>query len=164
MIEEIKVLAKSFYDEIIEYRRHLHRHPELSQQEFGTMEYVADKLRLFGLEPRTGIGKTGVMAMIEGNNPCCYCIALRADYDALPIQECTGLPFSSEVEGVMHACGHDAHAAMLLGAARALSAESSCGEAFFMRFPPRCPSSCVCSGTIVRPVRAVRQRRFASVA
>ena len=121
MIEEIKVLAKSFYDEIIEYRRHLHRHPELSQQEFGTMEYVADKLRSFGLEPRTGIGKTGVMAMIEGNNPGCYCIALRADYDALPIQECTGLPFSSEVVGVMHACGHDMHTASLLGCAKILT-------------------------------------------
>ena len=121
MIDEIKSLARAYYDEIVESRRYLHRHPELSQQEYGTMEYVAKKLRSFGLEPHTGIGKTGVMALVEGVNPDNYCVALRADYDALPIQECTGLPFSSEVEGVMHACGHDMHTASLLGCAKILS-------------------------------------------
>ena len=121
MINKIKRLSKAYYDEIIESRRYLHSHPELSQQEFGTMAYVADKLRSFGLKPHSGIGKTGVMAMVEGRNPNSYCVALRADYDALPIKECTGLPFSSETDGVMHACGHDMHTASLLGCAKILT-------------------------------------------
>ena len=121
MIDKIKALAASYFDEIIECRRHIHRHPELSQEEFGTMNYVADKLRSFGIEPRVGVGKTGVAAIIEGNNPSKYCVALRADYDALPIKECTGLPFASVNEGVMHACGHDMHTASLLGCAKILS-------------------------------------------
>ena len=121
MINKIKLLAERYYAEIIEARRYLHRHPELSQQEFGTMEYVADKLRSFGIEPRVGVAKTGVSAIIKGNNPDSYCVALRADYDALPIKECTGLAFSSENDGVMHACGHDMHTASLLGAAKILA-------------------------------------------
>ena len=121
MINKIKLLAARYYAEIIEARRYLHRHPELSQQEFGTMEYVADKLRSFGIEPRVGVAKTGVSAIIKGNNPDSYCVALRADYDALPIKECTGLAFSSENNGVMHACGHDMHTASLLGAAKILA-------------------------------------------
>lgn len=121
MINKIKLLAERYYAEIIEARRYLHRHPELSQQEFGTMEYVANKLRSFGIEPRVGVAKTGVSAIIKGNNPDSYCVALRADYDALPIKECTGLAFSSENDGVMHACGHDMHTASLLGAAKILA-------------------------------------------
>ena len=121
MINKIKLLAARYYAEIIEARRYLHRHPELSQQEFGTMEYVANKLRSFGIEPRVGVAKTGVSAIIKGNNPDSYCVALRADYDALPIKECTGLAFSSENDGVMHACGHDMHTASLLGAAKILA-------------------------------------------
>lgn len=120
MINRIKELAHRNAAEIIEYRRHLHRHPELSQQEYKTMEFVAEKLRSFGLNPKTGIGRTGCMAMIEGRNPKSYCVALRADYDALPIKEATGLPFASENEGVMHACGHDMHTSSLLGAAKIL--------------------------------------------
>ena len=85
------------------------------------MEFVAERLREMGLQPRTGIGRTGVMAMLHGAiEPDSYCVALRSDYDALPITECTGLPFASEKPGVMHACGHDAHTAALLGAARIL--------------------------------------------
>ena len=121
MINKIKLLAERYYTEIIEARRYLHQHPELSQQEFGTMEYVANKLRSFGIEPRVGVAKTGVSAIIKGNNPDSYCVALRADYDALPIKECTGLAFSSENDGVMHACGHDMHTASLLGAAKILA-------------------------------------------
>ena len=121
MIEKIKQLAHAQFDEVITWRRYLHQHPELSQQEFGTMRYVADRLRAMGLEPKEGIGKTGVMAMIRGGiNPESYCVALRADYDALPITENTGLPFSSENPGVMHACGHDMHTSTLLGAANIL--------------------------------------------
>lgn len=85
------------------------------------MNYVAERLRSMGLEPRTGIGKTGCMALLRGGiDPDGYCVALRADYDALPIQEATGLPFASENEGVMHACGHDMHTSSLLGAAKIL--------------------------------------------
>lgn len=121
MIETIKRLAHAQRDEVIEWRRWMHRHPDLSQEEYGTMEFVANRLRDIGLEPRTGIGKTGVMAMLHGAiEPDSYCVALRADYDALPITECTGLPFASENPGVMHACGHDMHTCSLLGAAKIL--------------------------------------------
>lgn len=122
MIDKIKHLAQSSAEEMIACRRHLHQHPELSQQEFATMEFVASKLRSFGLAPKTGIGKTGCMAMIRGEQePDSYCVALRADYDALPLTEATGLPFASVNEGVMHACGHDMHTSSLLGAAKILS-------------------------------------------
>ncbi|MBR1766627.1 MAG: amidohydrolase [Bacteroidales bacterium] len=122
MLNQIKHLAHAQADEVIAYRRHLHQHPELSQQEYQTMQYVADRLRDMGLTPKVGIGKTGVMAMIRGAiNPDSYCVGLRADYDALPLNECTGLPFASLNPGVMHACGHDMHTASLLGAARILT-------------------------------------------
>lgn len=123
MKDRIKQLAHDGAAEIIECRRWLHQHPDLSQQEYGTMEYVAQKLRSFGLEPKTGIGKTGCMAMIRGGiDPDGYCVALRADYDALPLTEDTGLPFASVNPGVMHACGHDMHTSSLLGAAKILTA------------------------------------------
>lgn len=123
MINQIKTLANRFYPDVVEWRRWLHRHPELSQQEFNTMNFVAERLRSFGLEPRTGIGGTGCVAMIRGSvEPDSRCVALRADYDALPLTETTDLPFASENPGVMHACGHDMHTASLLGAARILAA------------------------------------------
>ena len=117
----IKQMAHAQRDRVIEWRRWMHRHPELSQEEYGTMEFVAERLREMGLEPKTGIGKTGVMAMLRGNEPDSYCVALRSDYDALPITECTGLPFASEKPGVMHACGHDMHTCSLLGAIKILT-------------------------------------------
>lgn len=121
LIEEIKWLAHEQREEVIGWRRWMHRHPELSQEEYGTMAFVAERLREMGLEPRTGVGKTGVMAMLRGGiDPDAYCVALRADYDALPITECTGLEFSSENPGVMHACGHDMHTCSLLGAVKIL--------------------------------------------
>lgn len=121
MLSQIQSLAARFAPDLVEWRRWLHRHPELSQQEHGTMAYVAERLRSFGLEPRTGIGGTGCMAFIRGGiDPDSRCIALRADYDALPLTEDTGLPYASENPGVMHACGHDMHTASLLGAARIL--------------------------------------------
>ena len=119
IISRIKGLAAAQREEVIAWRRWMHRHPELSQEEFGTMAFVAERLREMGLEPRTGIGRTGVMAMLEGGSG--YCVALRADYDALPITECTGLDFASENPGVMHACGHDMHTCSLLGAAKILT-------------------------------------------
>ena len=122
IIDTIKHLASDYKEEAVGWRRHLHRHPELSQQEFGTMAFVAERLKEMGLEPKTGIGKTGVMAMIRGGkNPDGYCVALRADYDALPLTEATGLPFASENPGVMHACGHDMHTSSLLCAAKILT-------------------------------------------
>ena len=122
MIDKIKQLASTNASTVIEWRRWMHRHPELSQQEFGTMAFVAERLTEMGLQPRTGIGKTGVMAMIRGGiDPDSYCVALRADYDALPLTEATGLPFASENPGVMHACGHDMHTCSLLGAAKILT-------------------------------------------
>lgn len=122
LINIIKELAHKQRDEVIEWRRWMHRHPELSQEEYNTMTFVAERLRSFGLEPRTGIGRTGVMAILRGDKePDSYCVALRADYDALPITENTGLPFASENPGVMHACGHDMHTCSLLGAVKILT-------------------------------------------
>ena len=113
---------------LLEWRRHLHQHPELGNREVETAKFVADKLRSFGLEPRTGVAKTGVVAVIEGGKPGPV-VALRADMDALPVAEAVDLPFASRVTttwegktvGVMHACGHDTHVAMLLDAAQALA-------------------------------------------
>ncbi len=121
LIDTIKQLAHEQREQVIEWRRWMHRHPELSQEEYGTMAFVAERLTEMGLEPRTGIGKTGVMAMLRGaHEPDSYCVALRADYDALPIVEATGLDFASENPGVMHACGHDMHTCSLLGAVKIL--------------------------------------------
>lgn len=112
--------ASSIKGDIIELRHELHRHPELAFNEFKTHEFIADYLDNLGLVPVTR-NKTGIIADIgEGEGR----IALRADMDALPIKENTGLPFSSENEGVMHACGHDAHMAMLLSAARLIVEEN----------------------------------------
>lgn len=111
--------AKAIADQLTTWRRHLHQHPELSGQEEQTAGFVAEKLREFGLAPRERVGDSyGVVADLRvGNSPF---LALRADMDALPIHEQTGLPFASVRDGVMHACGHDAHTAMLLGAAKLL--------------------------------------------
>ncbi len=113
--------------ELIEWRRHLHQHPELGNQELETARFVAEHLRSFGLEPRTGVARTGVVAVIEGGRPGPV-VALRADMDALPVAEAVELPFASRATatwegktvGVMHACGHDTHVAMLLDVAKAL--------------------------------------------
>jgi amidohydrolase len=113
--------------QLIEWRRHLHRNPELGNREVETARFVAERLRSFGLVPRTGVAKTGVVAVIEGGRPGPV-VALRADMDALPVTEEVDLPFASKASatwegktvGVMHACGHDTHVAMLLDAAQAL--------------------------------------------
>jgi amidohydrolase len=121
--DRIWALAAAQREFAVAARRHLHRHPELSFQEHATAAFVAERLREVGYEPRTGIGTagTGLIAVLEGGRPG-PTLALRADMDALPIQEENDLPFRSERPGVMHACGHDAHTAMLLAAARALMA------------------------------------------
>ncbi|WNV90676.1 amidohydrolase [Umezawaea sp. Da 62-37] len=104
--------------EVVAWRRHLHANPELSRKEFGTTELIAGLLRSVGLKPRVLPGGTGLVCDI-GSGP--RCVALRADMDALPLKENTGLPFASTVDGASHACGHDAHTAVLLGAALALA-------------------------------------------
>lgn len=120
--QELRALAAQAAPLAIESRRWLHMHPELSFQEQETSAYVAAQLQELGYQPRTGIGGYGVKAVLAGARLPGVTIALRADMDALPIQEETGLPFASTRPGCMHACGHDVHTAILLGAARAMPA------------------------------------------
>lgn len=110
----------SLYEEIVQIRRHLHQHPELSFQEVHTPKYIAEYHEKLGHRVRTNVGGNGVVAYLQGGKPG-PTVAMRADFDALPIKEETGLPFQSQNEGVMHACGHDAHTATLLGLAKALN-------------------------------------------
>lgn len=117
MINEI---VNRIIPKVIEYRRHFHEFPELSFEEFETSEFIADKLKGLGYEVRTNIGGTGVMATLDTGIPGPV-IAFRADMDALPIMEESGLDFDSKRVGVMHACGHDGHMAVLLGTAILLS-------------------------------------------
>ena len=107
------------YDDLVAWRRHLHRHPELGRQEFATTQFVADRLVEAGLNPKALPGGTGLICDFGPDHA--PRIALRADMDALPMAERTGAPYASTVPGVAHACGHDAHTAMLLGAATALA-------------------------------------------
>ncbi|MFJ9783650.1 amidohydrolase [Amycolatopsis sp. NPDC101161] len=104
--------------DVLAWRRHIHAHPELSRHEFATTELVVTLLRSVGLKPWVLPGGTGVVCDIGSGERC---VALRADMDALPLTEATGLPYASTVEGAAHMCGHDAHTAILLGAARALA-------------------------------------------
>ncbi len=119
----IKNRLAEMHEDITGWRRHLHMHPELMYDVHETAAFVEQKLRGFGLDDiTTGIGRTGVVAVIEGRtNTSGRVIGLRADMDALPIEEATGLEYASTVPGKMHACGHDGHTAILLGAARYLS-------------------------------------------
>jgi len=105
--------------DVVAWRRHIHAHPELARHEFATTELITDLLRAAGLEPETLPGGTGVICDIGSGDRC---VALRADIDALPLTEATGLPYASTADGVAHACGHDAHTAILLGVANALAA------------------------------------------
>ena len=115
----VRPQVRDLVTEIVELRRDLHRFPELGFEEKRTSQRVLDYLVGLGLQPQAGIAKTGVMALIEGSHPG-PTLLLRADMDALPIQEETELPYASEIPGKMHACGHDHHTAILLGAARIL--------------------------------------------
>lgn len=110
----------SYADDLIAIRRDLHEHPELGMQETRTSGIVANHLKDWGIDVHTGIGNTGVVGVLKGQAEG-RMIGLRADMDALPIHECTNLPYASKTPGVMHACGHDAHTTMLLGAARYLA-------------------------------------------
>ncbi|NNF59194.1 MAG: amidohydrolase [Rhodothermaceae bacterium] len=120
MLDRIRALADEVFPEVVRLRRTIHRRPELAFEEHETAALIAETLRGLGLEPTTGVAKTGVVTHIEGGQPG-PTLALRADIDALPIQEANDFDFASEVDGTMHACGHDAHTASLLGAAMILT-------------------------------------------
>jgi len=116
---KIRKEIKKIEDQIINWRRYFHQNPELGFKEFSTAEKIFNDLKKMGLNPKKNIGKTGVIAdLIFGEGPM---VAFRADMDALPIQETSGLSFSSKNDGVMHACGHDGHMAMLLATAKVLT-------------------------------------------
>jgi amidohydrolase len=117
MINTIKEKAAALFTEVQSFRHHIHAHPELSFEEHHTAAFIASKLAAYGIDHQTGIAGTGIVAHIYGKNPEKKCIALRADMDALPIQELNDVPYRSQNDGVMHACGHDVHSSCLLGAA-----------------------------------------------
>ncbi|MCR6721124.1 MAG: amidohydrolase [Chitinophagaceae bacterium] len=119
MITQIKKLAKEYAPDCVAIRHHLHAHPELSYQEFETSRYIQQQLSALGI-PFEVKAETGVVGLIEGRNPSSRIVALRADIDALPIQEENDVPYRSQNAGIMHACGHDVHTTCLLGAARIL--------------------------------------------
>lgn len=126
--EEINAATQRILPQVIEWRRHLHQYPELGNREFKTADYIEKHLRRLGLEVRTKVAKTGVVGILRGGQPGAT-IGLRADMDGLPVTERVNLPFASKEKseyngqpvGVMHACGHDTHVAMLLGTAEVLS-------------------------------------------
>lgn len=128
MSREIDAATTKLMPKLVEWRRHLHQYPELSNREVKTAKYVEDHLRKLGLEVRTSVAKTGVVGILKGSQPGPV-IGLRADMDALPVTERNSLPFASKEKadfngqsvGVMHACGHDTHVAMLMGAAEVLA-------------------------------------------
>ncbi len=110
--------AQALSGQLIDWRRNIHMHPELSFQEQRTAKLVVDELTKMGMEVQSGVGKTGVVGLLGEGRPV---VAIRADMDALPIDEQNDVPYRSQTPGVMHACGHDAHTAILLGVARLLS-------------------------------------------
>jgi len=117
--DKIQQLARQYAPDFISIRHHLHAHPELSYQEFETSKFVQRQLTELGI-PFKVMATTGVVGLIKGKNPDKRVIALRADMDALPIQEANDIPYKSKNPGIMHACGHDVHTSILLGAARVL--------------------------------------------
>ena len=124
----IAVKAEAIQNQLVQWRRHLHQYPELGNREFKTAAYIVEQLKDLGLEIKTGIAKTGVVAILRGGKPGPV-IALRADMDALPVKERANIPYASTDSSmygntkvaVMHACGHDAHVAILIGTARVLA-------------------------------------------
>ena len=141
---EVRTQAESLSRKVLAWRRDIHQNPELGNRETRTAKLVADHLRALGLEVKTGIATTGVVAVLKGGKPGPR-IAIRADMDALPVSERNGLPFASkatstfrgETVGVMHACGHDAHTSILMGVAEALAAMKAelPGEVLFVFQP-----------------------------
>ena len=130
----LHAITTTMDEDLKSWRHHLHQHPELAYEEHQTSTYIANLLESFGYQPTIGLGKTGVVATLDrGDGPA---IGLRADMDALPIFEKTGLSYASKHEGKMHACGHDGHMTMLLGAAKYLAAtETPPGKIHFIFQP-----------------------------
>jgi hippurate hydrolase len=125
--------------EMNEWRHHIHAHPETAFEETATAAFVADKLASFGLEVHTGLAKTGVVGVLRGGdgaNSASNAIGLRADLDALHVHERSGVPYASRNEGRMHACGHDGHTTMLLGAARAMARRKRLDGTVYFIFQP----------------------------
>ncbi len=118
--ERIRCLSKKHFQKLVKLRREFHQHPELGYSEFKSSERVARELKKLGIKVRTGVAKTGVVGVLAGKKKG-RTVALRADMDALPIREETNLPYKSRIDGLMHACGHDAHMACVIGAAMILS-------------------------------------------
>ena len=118
MINQIRAKATNLLGEWKRIREHIHAHPELSFQEFETAKFIASELNKMNIPFTQGIAGTGIVAIIEGKNPTQKCLAIRAELDALPITELNDVPYKSRNEGIMHACGHDVHAACLLGVAK----------------------------------------------
>jgi amidohydrolase len=137
MLTRIQDLATKLAPRLIEIRRHIHSHPELSGQEYQTSAFVAGVLSSSGLHVQEGIGKTGVIGELQGTGEDQRLLAIRTDMDALPIQERTGLEFASHNKGIMHACGHDVHTTVGLGTAMVLSqmAEELGGKVRFLFQP-----------------------------
>lgn len=119
-VEKVKALVEKYHVDTIDNRRHLHKNPELSFVEYETSKFVQQKLTDYQVSFQNGIADTGIVGLIEGRNPSKKVVALRADMDALPIREANDVPYKSEKDGVMHACGHDSHTASLLTASRIL--------------------------------------------
>ena len=123
-IDKIRGKVDQIYEDVVALRRHLHMHPELSQQEEQTMAFVSDYLTGLNIPHQTNVGGYGIVATI-GNPKASFAVAIRADMDALPVHEQTGLAYASQNPGVMHACGHDVHTAILMGTARVLKGMES---------------------------------------
>jgi amidohydrolase len=121
MINKIKKLVESTFDEIVKIRRHIHKNPELSFKEHKTSTYIKSVLTNWGIAYSEDIADTGIVVLLEGNNPSSKTLALRADFDALPITEENEVDYCSVNKGVMHACGHDVHTASLLGVVKILN-------------------------------------------
>ena len=120
--QTIKEATERLFEKVVGYREYLHKHPELSYQENATMRYISEQLKSIGIPHQTGVADTGIVGIIRGDHhgETMPCIGLRADMDALPIHEENDVPYKSQNQGVMHACGHDVHTAILLGAAEIL--------------------------------------------
>jgi amidohydrolase len=119
--EQIRNLSSKYFEEIRGIRRHFHQHPELSCQEFKTAEFICNKLDEYGITYVKGVAETGIVGMINGQDPESRNVALRADMDALPIHEENAVVYKSQIPSKMHACGHDVHMASLLGTAKILN-------------------------------------------
>jgi amidohydrolase len=135
-MSELQAAIASYLPELTAFRRDIHAHPEIGLEEVRTSALVAESLKSWGIDVTENVGKTGLVGTIRGNRPGERSIGLRADMDALPIHEATGLPYASKSPGKMHACGHDGHTTMLLGAARYLASHRDFAGTVNLIFQP----------------------------